>query len=305
MLSTPQLSYRKLSVPEKIISLALTAVPVKHGKHRLLDSIAPTALGASDLPVQFSVGNRECIVEVDDLVGWHMAMLGAFDPEVVEVLSTCYEDGDVLWDIGANKCACSLFMAIKCDALSVVAIEPQSTLEDINRHNLSQVSNGRYEYFSAGISDAPGELKLSVPSANRGAASFHSPATAAGGVSWEESCKVMTAAQLLAQSAFGAPDLVKIDVEGHEWPVMRSLQRLLEAQRIKALVFENNPGRLDDFKSIYSMVADSGYGLYGIERTPWKTTLREAKKPIVGVNDYAVLNQQAQRAAQNLMTSIA
>lgn len=279
---------RVLTFSEQLLSGFLRVLPIKHGKHRLLDRLAPAAWCDTSQPVEFEVGQVSCLVDVDDLVGWHMAMLASFDPEVIEVLSSAASERDVLWDIGANKCACSLFMANRVAGLSVVAIEPQSTLAPLNQLNLDRVCGGRYEYQPVALGEESGELRLVIPQGNRGAASFHMQVQAGQG-DVEEVCRVLTAPQLLAASQFSAPTLVKIDVEGHEWSVIRSLKTFFASGQLKMVVFENNPGHDDDFANIHRAVTEDGYRVFGIQRTVWRTSLVEAGRHVAGANDYAII----------------
>jgi len=58
---------RQLSISETLLSLIFRALPVKHGKHRLLDRDAPKAWNKSGKPVTLSIHGCEVIVDPNDL----------------------------------------------------------------------------------------------------------------------------------------------------------------------------------------------------------------------------------------------
>jgi FkbM family methyltransferase len=282
---------RQLSFSETLVSLLLRAMPIKHGKHRLLDRITPKAWNKSGDLVAFSLHGRNVIVDPYDLVGWHFAMLRSFDPEVIEILEkACNPDvNEVLWDIGANKGACFCSLAAKLPLLHVVAIEPQAKLCANNIINLESLCPGRYEYVQAGLGEEEAELTLVIPNSNFGGASLH---IQPGGPDDEsEVIKIRTASQVAEGSQFGWPTIVKIDVEGHEPQVFRSLEPGIASQTCKALVFENHAAEAAAFHAVKSVTDPHGYRIFGIQKSPWATRLVPARNQLMQVTDYAVIRK--------------
>lgn len=280
---------RQLSISETLLSLIFRALPVKHGRHRLLDRVVPKAWNKSGKSVTVSIHGCEVIVNPNDLVGWHFAILRSFDPEVVEILEkACNPDyKEVFWDIGANKGACFCNLATKLPLLHVVAIEPQASLSVHNINNLESICPGRYEYVQTGIGEEEAELTLIIPKANFGRASLHIQQC-----SPDDNCEVIklqTAQQIVESSKFGWPTVAKIDVEGHEPQVFRSLAPCLKSRICKAIVFENHKTEATAFDTIKSITEPHGYEIYGIRKSPWSTTLVPAKEQLSQVTDYAVI----------------
>jgi hypothetical protein len=110
-----------------------------------------------DFPVQFEVLSQQCVVEVDDLVGWHMAMLESFDPEVIEVLSGCHEAGGELkltlpsgnrvaacfntlptgTEVGGREEVCDIVTAAQLEKLSYPgAPDPEKIIERTPRNTI-------------------------------------------------------------------------------------------------------------------------------------------------------------------------
>lgn len=280
---------RGLSLGEYFLSLMLRTLPIKHGKHRLLDRIAPKIRNKSGKLLLISVHGSEVIVDPGDLVGWHFAMLKSFDPEVVEILKKACNPTikEVFWDIGANKGACFCSLATNLPLLQVVAIEPQSQLSEVNILNLESVCSGRYEYVRTGIGEEEGELTLVIPESNLGRASLHIQQSGPNDVS--EKITIQTASQICRNSKYGWPTIAKIDVEGHEPQVFMSLIPCFDSQVCKVIIFENHASETEAFDTIESLTKTHGYRIYGIRKTPWSTTLVPAKKQLLDVTDYAVI----------------
>jgi FkbM family methyltransferase len=280
---------RRLSIGETLLSLLLRSLPIKHGKHRLLDRIAPKTWNRSGKPVTLSIHQRKVIIDPNDLVGWHFAILKSFDPEVVEILEkACKPDiKEVFWDIGANKGACSCSLAVKLPLLHIVAIEPQASLSAYNISNLESICPGRYEYVKAGIGEEEAELNLVIPKANLGRASLHIKPSSPHDK--HEVIKIQTASQIVKSSKFGWPTVAKIDVEGHEPQVVRSLAPGFTSRICKAIVFENHKSEAPAFDAIRAVTEPHGYEIYGIKKSPWSTSLVPTTEQLSQVTDYAVI----------------
>lgn len=296
---------RQLSISETLLSLLLRALPIKHGKHRLLDHIAPKAWNNSGKSVTVSIQGREVIVDPNDLVGWHFAMLRSFDPEVVEILEKACDPSlkEVFWDIGANKGACFCSLAAKLPLLHIVAIEPQKSLCGQNIKNLESVCSGRYEYVQTGIGEEEADLTLVIPKANLGGASLHLPQH-----SPDSDCEVIriqTAQQIVESSKFGWLTVAKIDVEGHEPQVFRSLAPCFASRICKAVVFENHRSETQAFDTIKAVTEPHGYEIYGIRKSLWSTELVPTQEQLSQVINYAVIRADLLKENKRLAKLIA
>lgn len=280
-------NYRTLTPVERVVATALRLLPLKHGKHRLLDHILPKPLGMAESTVPTAYHGRSLLIDIDDLVGWHFAMLGSFDPEVTEVLvAASGAVNEVFWDVGANKGACSYAVAVALRKCRIVAIEPQGQLAANLVHNLGQVCPSRFEHHPVGLSTSERRMKLTIPDGNRGRATLHPDRMCASGTS--EFIHLVTATSLQARSNFGWPTLVKIDVEGHEPEVIESLQPCIASHHCRAIVFENHAAERDAFASISKIARESGYRVFGIGKTPFATRLAPAETQLWGITDYVM-----------------
>lgn len=291
-------SYRSLTPVERVVATALRLLPLKHGKHRLLDHLLPKPVGIAESTVATVYHGRSLRIDIDDLVGWHFAMLGSFDPEVTEVLvAASGAVNEVFWDVGANKGACSYAVAVALRNCRIVAIEPQRQLAANLVHNLGQVCPNRFEHHPVGLSTSESRKELTIPDGNRGRATLHPDRMCASGTS--EIIHLVTATSLEASSNFGWPTLVKIDVEGHEAEVIESLRPCIASRHCRAIVFENHTAERSAFARISKLARENAYRVFGIGKTPFSTRLAPAETQLCGITDYvmtspAVLADRAQ-----------
>ena len=276
-----------LTRTERLLAMGLRMLPLKHGKHRILERLLPRPLGAPSRTVVTPYHGAALHIKIDDLVGWHFAMLRSFDPEITEVLRAAAGTGEqVFWDVGANKGACSYAIAAGLPRCKIVAIEPQAQMAADLLHNLGQISPGRFEHNPVGIGTRDEVLELTIPQGNSGRATLHPERMYVSGRT--ESVQLLTATSLAEGSRFGWPSLVKIDVEGHESEVVSSLAPCLESNRCRAMVFENHASDKDGFSAIYAQASRNGYRVFGIAKTPFSTRLIETREQVQGVTDYVL-----------------
>jgi FkbM family methyltransferase len=290
LLDTQAAAARAMSTAESLLSALLRALPLKHGRHRLLDRIKPERWPHANAVVKTPYKGRELLMDADDLVGWHFLLLKSFDPAVSEVLCAVGlpSERQVMWDIGANKGACAYAVATELPHSQVVLIEPQASLCALVEHNMRQLAPGRFESRAVGVGLRQEMLELVIPGNNKGRASLVLD------VSDEKNCsKVMvpmrTAQQIADDSAFGWPTLVKIDVEGFEPQVFQSLAPALAERACEALVFENHAWQGEAFAQILCIVRPCGYRVFAIHKSAFSTQLRACEAVVPSASDYAVI----------------
>jgi len=273
---------------ESSLSWLLRLLPLKHGAHRLLDRLRPAAWVKEPSVVGVPYRGRIVQIDVSDLVGWHFLVMRNFDPEITEVLRQfARRDGaDVFWDIGANKGALSYEMATSLPQCKIVAVEPQRCMRGLLEENLETLAHGRYEVFGVGIGETPGTFELIIPPGNRGRASL---TAAAREGSLVERVKVVTADAVCRQSRYGWPTVVKIDVEGFEPAVIRSLRPAFRGRHVRCCVFECHASQEWNLQQIRAATEQFGYRLYAITKTPFSTRLAATSRLVRAATDYALI----------------
>lgn len=120
---------------------------------------------------------------------------------------------------------------------------------------------GRAEVLQFGLSDKEGVLRFHVDTVNRGASRIVDDG--------EIEVPVREAAKVL--STFPRVDIVKIDVEGHEEPIFRSMANELRRLKPRAILFEDHgDGAAPDGK-LGSLLPE--YRIFGIDKRLMATKL--------------------------------
>ena len=263
---------RQLTIGEAALSWMLRHLPIKHGKHRILDRLCPKAWVNGDPVVTLGFYGKRLTLDISDLVGWHFAMLRNFDPEVAEILLR-FSDSDaeeIFWDVGANKGALLYQVAHELPKAKIVAIEPQPELVRYLMKNTER--HDRCQIFDVGLGDEAKTVPLYIPDANCGSASLVH--TFEGGRVM--SVNIETAETIKARSGLGWPTLVKIDVEGYEPNVIRSLRPAFEYRDIKCCVFECF--QKESLLEIIAAVESYGYKTHAIRKSVFSTWLEGTRE---------------------------
>jgi FkbM family methyltransferase len=288
-----------LNLVEQCIAGAIRCLPLKHGKHRLLDRVMPRPLGAPGREVQVRMGRGTVQLPVADLVAWHLLTLRNFDPEVAEVLVAASRAGDVFWDIGANYGACSFALQQAVPGIATVAIEPQPDLAQRLLRNLKSLGAERCQVLQVGVSTSNARATLSIPHGNAGKATLHGGADAGQHPQCE--VELWTAATIAERTGLGWPQLVKVDVEGHELQVLTSLAPAFAAGAPRAVVFECHAGEGAAFAAIVQLGQAGGYQCFAIQKTPFRTRLSPAGQLMAGVTDYVLVHPAALERLRPMM----
>lgn len=142
------------------------------------------------------------------------------------VLAKILKTTSIVFDIGANIGYLTLFCALRCRGGNVVAFEPSPRIRRFLEDNAKLVPNIRVEAFA--LSDRPGtaefvEEELSDRShLGSGPGALHVP---------------MTTVDIYCSMSGLQPDVLKIDVEGHDHRVLLGATATL-ANSVRAVMFE-------------------------------------------------------------------
>lgn len=243
--------------------------PFANGSGRILDKFAKGSLGTGETIVRTSDGFSIYVLR-DDLIGRHIALSGKFDRSIVQVLLNGAKPGDVLLDIGANIGYFSACFLTRVPNSRAICIEPQPVIVDLLRKNVAQF-DGRSEVIQIGLADHDGKLRFHVNTGNRGASRVSDDG--------EIEIPVRHAGEVL--KSLDRVDLIKIDVEGMEEPIFRSIETQLERLKPRAILFEDQGRKAAPGGAIGSILTRSGYEVFGISKRLLKTGL----VPIRNVED--------------------
>jgi FkbM family methyltransferase len=138
------------------------------------------------------------------------------------------QPGDCFVDIGANLGMLSLLASAAVGASGrVIAFEPNTRLIARFQRTLDRNQVGNVELVHAAISDQPGTAKLHEYGGHPGWGSLSDCGPEGAAETATFIVPLQSGDDLLAATDPEQPMLIKIDVEGHEVPVLRSLQQTL------------------------------------------------------------------------------
>jgi FkbM family methyltransferase len=211
-----------------------------------------------------------------DYISGNLYWFGDFDPWVDATLRRLARPGDIALDIGANIGSTSLVLAHAVGPRGrVIAFEPHPGNARFLRSNLSANALSTVEVQEVALSNSEGSLFLTEPSGQPGMSRLDSGAG-------ERSIPVPTQRLddwLESRPELGSIAICKIDVEGHEPEVFAGMPNTLAAGRIASFVFERHlPAPAPD-DPLLDLLADSGYQVYRIEKSPLKVRYVDPKNP--------------------------
>lgn len=180
---------------------------------------------------------------------WVAADLMSFGGEqkLLERLVSMLKPGDVVYDIGANLGLYAVFLGHAVGPQGrVIAFEPEPHYCERLRGNAALNGLRNVRVFCLALGDRAGELEL-LPSQRGTAAPRLAEFPPAG--DWGRAgskVQVVEGDRLVEDENLLPPRAVKIDVEGHEYAVIRGLRRTLSNPLCQIVCCEVHPGLLPE-----------------------------------------------------------
>jgi FkbM family methyltransferase len=189
--------------------------------------------------------------------------------------------GDIVFDVGANiGYTTLLFSALVGEKGKVVAVEPSRKSYDLLLRAIQERKN--VVCLNLAASDQPGEIAFFVPKSLDLASCLP--------VSGADLARVQSDTVDRIADIHGAPDFVKIDVEGYEPNVFRGMTKTLRHDRRPILIFEAlSAEAVKECVALLDELSNSGYAYYRVGGDDG--ALREDLA--VGTNDYLALPEWA------------
>ncbi len=205
---------------------------------------------------QVAEGYRLCVG--NDLERYRGETFFTKEPETVAWIDTLFQDGDVIFDIGANVGIYAVYAALQYPASQVLAFEPY--LKNVNRLVANARLNGVDNLFPLymGLSDTNGLETLYVKDERLGASGSQIGSNVdehgnAYEVLARERVPVMSLDSFIAVMGSPAPNHVKIDVDGIESRIIRGMTGTLQRPEVKSVLVEVNldAADLEEIRGIF------------------------------------------------------
>lgn len=223
-----------------------------------------------------------------DLSNWSQRLtyfLGRYYELGVQlVLTKLLQPGDRFVDIGANLGMISLHAAsLVTDTGSVESFEPNPDCVQAVRETMQMNAIDHVTIHAMGLSDAPAVLNLNFSSAHTGTATLCTTSETIRSIP----VPVKVGDDMLLGNTKPV-DVIKIDVEGFEFHVLRGLQQVLRRDRpviVMEFVEKHFLRENTSCDAIAAYLVDLGYRCYGIS-TPKKALGHHLRLHPV-INNYA------------------
>ncbi len=226
-------------------------------------------------PLERVIGRRRIVVRTEpgflfacDQQDWLQRNLlcnRVHEPEITALLRESLNPDDVFFDIGANSGYFSC-LALSCEVKGVVAFEPDPNTCAVlaQQQQLNNWSRANLRIESLGLSDRVGTQTF-IRASDSGESGFGSwPYRQAVG-------QVEVGVQTLdyfCQQANMLPTVLKIDVEGWEYPVLCGAEQTLGGGSVRLVVFESEcdaKGQILDPR-ISQLLGDCGFAIRHVPR---------------------------------------
>ena len=174
-------------------------------------------------------------------LGWNVALFGTYEPYFRDIIRAVLPAGGVALDIGANVGWHTLLMARSVGETGrVLAAEANPSVRRRLEGNLRLNRFPRVEISPYAVAEREGAVEFWGPSADS-AGSGDGHMAPGGAANRQEIIRVETRSvdAVCGAARIERLDLMKIDVEGFEWPVLQGAEKTIASFR-PHIVFEFN-----------------------------------------------------------------
>ncbi|MDF2434020.1 MAG: hypothetical protein JWP44_3651 [Mucilaginibacter sp.] len=172
----------------------------------------------------------------DNYVEWTILSTGTYESEINKLIRISLKSGENALDIGANVGLQSIRMS-QCAGENgkIYAFEPLSHLQEKFSRNilLNKITNVTLLPFALADLESEADFRIDKKSWNQGAFSLYNK----NGGSENERVTIKVGDNLPEIQNFTSLELIKIDVEGFEYQVLKGLKGTLEKHRPR-IIFE-------------------------------------------------------------------
>lgn len=239
------------------------------GRERLSNLLKPSGQLRSSMKdgiAWLTDENIAIYTSADSYIEWLILSNGTYEDEINKLIRISLKPRDNALDIGGNIGLQSLRMA-QCVGIggNVFAFEPLNYLQEKFKKNASLNRADNITLFPFALADTESEVELTVnPSSwNQGTFSL----AQAGDGAEKQLVSVKVADKLPEINALPSLQLIKIDVEGFEFQVLRGLAETLQKHKPR-IIFEYDANYWtktgQDIQDCYRFLKELGYSLYQI-----------------------------------------
>ncbi len=280
-------------IARAIFSSGLHSLKTVKVGHRFTDSgLGKWVAGSGAAIAQLQYG-ASAVVFLDEYIGRSMYLWGEYDPRISALIKATLRPGDTMIDIGANFGVTGL-LACQCVGPdgNVHLFEPQPVVAQCLRTSLAinGFQNAHLHECALSNSSGPGEMTVQDPT-NMGMTSLSPRELDNGNNHGSVKVRIERTDDYISSLGLEGAQLIKIDVEGHEFVILDALRGWLARSYVPVILFECHlhGEDLDDHPG--GLLAELGYEILCLDTRPyWKTRLYRPSqnRPISGYDFVAI-----------------
>lgn len=197
--------------------------------------------------------------------GYFILRDGEYEPRLSRLLERNVRPGDIVMDCGAHE---GYFSMLASHAVGrsgrVIACEPQSRAREILVRNLELNRARNVTVLPVAVSDRAGSATLHLTTGHNTGASGLAEGTSRL-PERTESVRTQTLSTLAEQCGLSRIDLIKMDIEGHEYEAIFGSEALFRDRVVRAIALEFHGGHMMrrglSPTDIWSFLEACGYAL--------------------------------------------
>lgn len=263
----PQLRQRVISKLTRLYPFFSGCAPFANSK--FLNLVA----GESHEQVWTEVKGGEVLASLNDYIGRSAYYVGDLDRKISWILSKIVEEGDNVFDIGANIGIVTLHLSqLTAKSGVVYSFEPNPNLATLLRATLLKNCLSNVKLFPIALGSEKSVLQLSIPDGNTGAASL----VRRNQLVTQKiiNVDVDTLENIVEREKIKTIKLIKIDVEGFEADVLKGGINFLKEVKPKAILFELNQYDGSFWQQpVVEILQECGYGFFSVPKCLLKMRL--------------------------------
>jgi FkbM family methyltransferase len=238
------------------------------------------------IPVKTSTGTTFLVDPISNF-GQQLLCHGIYEPQMVHLFQLTLRPSDVCIDVGGNEGYFSILASSLCTEGKVYCIEPQSRMQKILQQNIRTNNVHSVNIYQMALSDREGQVDLFLLPSVISSCSTTYKRTKKFFI--KEKVPSITLDSFFKNNNIGRVRLLKIDIEGSEYNVVKGGLGVLGRQDVDFIALEYHIEVLDKEKILYihELLKAAGYILTGCKaQTIYH--LRGLEKEIEGLGNLRV-----------------
>ena len=264
-------AYRPAPAWVSLGSRAVRLLP--RGRYVLMNWLCRRAPAPFESPLGVTRGRASFVCDLRDGIAREACFMGYYEPQETVLVRGLLRPGETFVDVGANWGYFTLLAAGFVGPTGrVVSFEPHPALHALLAAN---VARNRFAWATpvrAAVADAEGELNLAGFA--DGACNWGLSRLTAGADPHAPNFRVRAGLleKMLDREGVGRVDLLKMDIEGGEGPVLPTMRGGLARGRYRRILLELHPAALAeqgrDARALVELVLGFGYRAWRVDHSP-------------------------------------